>query len=128
MEITEYEKCCKILGIVGIDEDEITETFLKRKYHKCCLEYHPDKNRGIGNFRFIEVNGAYDYLNKYMGYSDDENYDDEQNDDDIPIIINPYIKMIGKMIVSNELVISYVNSMNDCDFKTMFKILKKTLY
>jgi hypothetical protein len=127
METTEYEKCCKILGIVVVDEDEITETFLKKKYHKCCLLCHPDKNKGIGTLRFIEINGAYDYLNKYMGYTDDENYYDEQ-DDDIPVIVNPYIKIIGNIIMSNKFVMSYVNSMDDCNFKTVFKLLKKTCY
>lgn len=130
MKISKYEISCNILNIEVEDENDITEQLLKRKYHKCCLQYHPDKNKQITSKKFLEVNDAYDYLCKYLGYTDDDNYDDYDdyynNDVPIPIIVNPYIKVVGKIILTNEFIVSYVNSMNDCSFKTLFKIFERT--
>lgn len=134
MEITEYEKSCNILNIVVIDENELTEKVLKKFYHKCCLNFHPDKNKEVPACKFIEIINAYDYLNKYMGYTDDDSYDeydDNYNEYDynneIQIVVNPLIKTIGKMIVSNTFVTSYVDNMSDSNFKTLFKLFEKTL-
>jgi DnaJ domain len=128
MAISKYEKCCNILNIEVVDENDITESLLKKSYHKCCLKHHPDKRKDLSSSKILEIIDAYDYLCKYLGYIDDDNYDDEEHNYAAPIILNPYIKSVGKMIFSNQFIVSYVESMKDCNFKTIFKLFGEVNY
>lgn len=134
MTLSKYEDACKILNIVVYDENELTEIVLKRQYHKCCLMYHPDKNNQIQISKFLEISEAYDFLRKYMGFIDDENYDEFSGDEQA--VWNPYVSNVGKYILhnskillSNKYVTSYVDDMDDnCNFKRIYKILQKYRY
>lgn len=48
-------------SILDVDEN-ITKEELKKKYHKLCLLYHPDKNNGNYENKFKEINEAYEVL------------------------------------------------------------------
>lgn len=52
----------KAMELLGIDREYFDNKYLRRRYFKQCLKYHPDKNR-IDN-RFIEITEAYNYLKK----------------------------------------------------------------
>ena len=72
-----YHEYCSTLNIVVNNEDELTEFVLKKHYHKLCLVYHPDKLKDSSrSSKFQEINNAYNYLSKYMGYMDDDDYSD----------------------------------------------------
>lgn len=47
--------------ILNVNED-FTKEELKKKYHKLCLQYHPDKNNGNCENEFKEINEAYGIL------------------------------------------------------------------
>ena len=46
-------------------DEKIDKHKLKKKYHKLCLKYHPDKNRNNDNKKFIEIQDAYKKLLDY---------------------------------------------------------------
>lgn len=132
MTITKYEYYCNVLNIVVSDENDLSESLLKRQYHKFCLLYHPDKkNINYSSRKFFEVSEAYDFLRKYMGFIDDDNYDDILDDisQERPIFIEKvgeYILYGSNIFLSNEYVMSYVDSMdNECGIKKVFNLLKK---
>ncbi len=60
---------CNLFQIHNIDE--IDQKTLKRKYHKMCLKYHPDKNKNNQHQRqnqneFIKMKECYEILNTYI--------------------------------------------------------------
>lgn len=59
MNITQYYELFCIDSI-----EKITEEELRKKYHKLCLKYHPDKNTECSKDKFIEIQHAYEALLK----------------------------------------------------------------
>jgi hypothetical protein len=56
---------------ISLDEVELTNVnndFIKKKYHKMALKWHPDKNddKELATQKFQRINEAYDYLNKEL--------------------------------------------------------------
>jgi len=43
-------------------KDNFSKEELKKQYHKMCLKYHPDKNKGGDGSEFKEINEAYTIL------------------------------------------------------------------
>ncbi len=131
MNLSEYEHSCKILNIIVQNEDELTESILKKQYRKYCLLYHPDKNNTSTSCRFLEISKAYEYLGKYMGYIDDDyHYDDYEDYEEYNEINNGSmlgsIQKVSAYVMSNEHINSYVDCMNDnSNFKKFFNILRK---
>ena len=53
----------KYYELFTIDSIEcVTEEELRKKYHKLCLKYHPDKNTQCSKDKFIEIQHAYEFL------------------------------------------------------------------
>tara|TARA_Y100000816_G_C26085686_1_gene572874 strand:- start:672 stop:1418 length:747 start_codon:yes stop_codon:yes gene_type:complete len=53
----------KYYKLFTIDSIEcVTEEELRKKYHKLCLKYHPDKNTQCSKDKFIEIQHAYEFL------------------------------------------------------------------
>ena len=55
-----------LLDINDIELTNLTAEYVKRKYHKMALKWHPDKNGNTTNAtqRFQRINEAYTYLIK----------------------------------------------------------------
>ena len=80
---------------------EFTKEELKKKYYKLCLQYHPDKNKGIYEHKFKEINEAYEILSDDIKRKD---YDIKKNlyflndfqftDDEIQLIHKYYQNII----------------------------------
>jgi DnaJ-class molecular chaperone len=129
MNLSEYEESCKTLNIVVENEDELTESILKKQYRKYCLLYHPDKQNTITSCKFIEISKAYEYLGKYMGYIDDDDYyydDYEEYEEYNSGTVLGSIQKVSAYVMSNEHINSYIDCMNDdSNLKKIFKILRK---
>ena len=129
MNLTEYEESCKTLNIVVDNEDELTESILKKQYRKYCLLYHPDKQNTITSCKFLEISKAYEYLGKYMGYIDDDDYyydDYEEYEEYNSGTVLGSIQKVSAYVMSNEHINSYIDCMNDdSNLKKIFKILRK---
>jgi hypothetical protein len=51
---------------IDINKKDITLEYIKKKYHKQALKFHPDKNGNTheSNEKFKQINEAYDYLKR----------------------------------------------------------------
>ena len=57
------DDCCNLFQIRNINKIDKKE--LKKKYHKLCLKYHPDKYKDHKN-KFLEIKECYDTLTEYI--------------------------------------------------------------
>jgi DnaJ domain len=63
----------------------ITNDFIKKRYHTLALQYHPDKNGNTAESkeRFQEINEAYSFLSKELGIGNKkENTREEQQEEE----------------------------------------------
>lgn len=62
------------ISLDDIDISDLTSDFIKRKYHKLALLWHPDKNKNsvYAKEKFQHINQAYEYLSKEMPDTDKE--------------------------------------------------------
>lgn len=62
---------------ISLDEIELTkldQDYIKRKYHKMALKWHPDKNKDQNaTNKFKKINEAYEYLIKELNIINDSN-------------------------------------------------------
>lgn len=58
-----------------IELSKINHDYIKKKYHKLALKWHPDKNKDINSKnKFQKINEAYDYLVNELYILNDDNY------------------------------------------------------
>jgi len=75
-----FNLACSILDIQIEDNDDIKEEVLKKHYRTKALLYHPDKNSSPeANSKFHEINESYEYLMKYQGYMEPDEYECSEN-------------------------------------------------
>lgn len=54
----------KAHDILNISENEyINDAILKKKYHRACLKYHPDKKKD-NSYTFVDLTNAYNFVGK----------------------------------------------------------------
>jgi len=80
MNINENKKLENALETLEINFDEmsnVTKDYLKKKYHKLSLKWHPDKNSENINestIKFQEINESYLYLSKTLFNEESSNF------------------------------------------------------
>ena len=102
----EYKKMESALEILEIDVDvinieSITKDYLKKKYHKLCLKWHPDKNNQNieeSTEKFREINDSYTYLLKKIFDENSNTFDDKSKSDTFLYrsILIKFLKLIIK--------------------------------
>ena len=72
---------------ISLDEIELTKLdheYIKRKYRKMALKWHPDKNDSINaTEKFQKIGESYDYLSKELRLINDDKNNYDINEDDI---------------------------------------------
>lgn len=110
----EYKKIELALEILEIDVDvvnieSITKDYLKKKYHKLSLKWHPDKNsQNIEETteKFQQINDSYTYLLKKI-FDENSNTFNNQSTDNTFLYREILIKFL-KLIIKGE----YSHSLN----------------
>lgn len=93
----DLKKALEILEIATDDYKHINYQFLKKKYHKLALLYHPDKNKSPeANIKFQELQNAYHFLLKETDFLKEEKFPYEKTeftyDDSLYIFLQTIFK------------------------------------
>jgi curved DNA-binding protein CbpA len=95
-----YKEAFEILEITqnGVNYNDISLEYLKKRYHKLALQNHPDKNGNTieSNEKFKQINEAYDFLQKELRFlnPDDLHRNDEQKSPMYMDILQIFMKSI----------------------------------
>jgi hypothetical protein len=81
-----------------ISYNEITHSYLKKKYHKLALQYHPDKNPGVeSKEKFQKIDEAYRFLKEEMdfeGKTDDESFSNVEETNQYVYFLSLFLQTI----------------------------------
>ena len=122
-------ECCNIFNITNLKEENV-ET-IKKKYHKLCRIYHPDKyKRSDSNEEFINIKDSYEYLiyikNKEKEY---DIYVQNQKSDTIYETMISMINIDNIQYITNIVETYYNNKINIIQLNTTLdKVFNKELY
>lgn len=98
----------KAYFLLGIHSKTYTEKELKKQYIKMALKYHPDKNKH-GKDRFIQIQEAYEFLNKMKGWNSSSSNTNIDTTSDIPSF---------ESIFDKETISEYMHTLFDTDKET----------
>ena len=90
------------IDLNNIKCEDLTLEYIKKRYRKLALKWHPDKNDNTqeSNEQFKKINEAYNYLRKQIKHfkteindDDDDNYDNEEDSIYLNVLKN-FIKSV----------------------------------
>jgi hypothetical protein len=119
------------IDFINIKYQDLTLDYLKARYRKMALKYHPDKNGNTeeSTEKFKKINEAYNYLKKELKYLKPEYFIDENEDeiiDDSNIYINVLTNFIKTVVKGNysEIIAKIVNDILVTGKKLSLKIFE----
>ena len=69
------------ISLDNIELTKIDHEYIKKKYHKLALKWHPDKNSDLyAKEKFQKISEAYDYLSNELIFNDHTNATNSSND------------------------------------------------
>lgn len=99
------------IDLNNIKCEDLTLEYIKKRYRKLALKWHPDKNDNTqeSNEKFKKINEAYNYLRKEIKHfkteindDDDDNYDNEEDSIYLNVLKN-FIKSVLDGIYSDKI-------------------------
>jgi len=119
----DYKKACRILEINSSNYEDLTIDYLKKRYRKLALKYHPDKNGNTNesNERFKELNEAYNCLQNIF----DKCYF-EKDDEEDSMYLNVLKNFIKSVMDGNyiDIIVKIVNDILNKGKKISLKIFE----
>ena len=105
MNIPSISECYELFEIDDIKN--IEEHELKKKYHKLCLKYHPDRNKNIDTTKFLHVKSCYE---KLIYIKKNEEYGESSINDEF----NFYDYLLSFININNlEKIVSWIHNYSD---------------
>ena len=119
------------IDFINIKYQDLTLDYLKKRYRKMALKYHPDKNGNTeeSTEKFKKINEAYNYLKKELKYLKPEYFINETEDeiiDDSNIYLNVLTNFIKSVVKGNysEIIAKIVNDILVTGKKLSLKIFE----
>ena len=108
---------------ISLDEIELTkmdEIYIKKKYHKMALKWHPDRNENkeYATKKFQKIGEAYEYLIKELG---DDDHDLTQNSN----TSDPFVSSDAKIYVN--ILGTFITSLLNCEYNELFTTVIKEI-
>jgi hypothetical protein len=120
------------IDFINIKYQDLTLDYLKKRYRKMALKYHPDKNGNTeeSTEKFKRINEAYNYLKRELKYLKPEYFINEETEDEIIDDSNVYLNVLTNFIKSvvkgnySEIIAKIVNDILVTGKKLSLKIFE----
>ena len=104
------------INITEIELTNVDQEYIKKKYHKLALKWHPDKNKNVyAKDKFLKINEAYDYLLNELHIINSNNLTKDQDKD----ILKTFVSLESKNYI--DILSNFVSSLfSETNYNDLF--------